>query len=109
MMKDVDGLSRHIDVLIHRYLTQARSVRLADIVKRPIAYSFGSFISYSNPRRVTTSKITITTEIFSTLPRFQLFIILHFTLLPSLFFNNIPFQNLLHIPFITLSPLMTLF
>ena len=108
MMKDVDGLSRLIDVLIHHYLTQARSMRLADIAKRPFAYSFGSFISCSNPRRVTASEITITTEKSSTLPHFQLFIILHFTLLPYLLFNHIPFQNLLHIPFITLFPLMTL-
>ena len=30
MMKDVDGLCRHIDVLIHRYLIQARCIHLAD-------------------------------------------------------------------------------
>ena len=33
MMKDVDGLSRHIDVLIHRYLIQVRGMRLVDISK----------------------------------------------------------------------------
>ena len=67
MMKDVDGLSRHIDVLIHRYLAQACSMRLVEIAKRPFAYSFDSFISCSNPRRVTISDSTITTEASSTL------------------------------------------
>ena len=42
-------------------------------------------------------------------PHFQLFVILYFTLLPHLFFNHIPFQNLLHILFITLFPLKKLF
>ena len=31
IMKDVDGLSRHIHILIHRYFTQASRMRLADI------------------------------------------------------------------------------
>ena len=39
MMKDVDGLSRHIDILIHRYFTQASRMRLADIAQRLFAYS----------------------------------------------------------------------
>ena len=75
MMKDIDGLSRHIDIFIHRYLTHARSIRLADIALRPFAYSFDSFISWSSPRRVTASDIAITAEVSSTL--FLLFIIHH--------------------------------
>ena len=67
MIKDVDDLSRHIDVLIHRYLSQARGIHLVDIVKRPFAYSFNSFFSCSNPRRVTTSDSNITTEASSTI------------------------------------------
>ena len=67
MMKDVDGLSRHIDIPIHRYLTQASSMHFADIAKRPFAYSLDSFIFCSNPRRVTAADITITTEVSSTL------------------------------------------
>ena len=66
MMNDVDGLSRYIDILIHRYPTQASRMHLADIAKRPFAYSFDSFIFCSNPRRVTASDITITTEVSST-------------------------------------------
>ena len=61
MMKDVDGLSRHIDILIHRYFTQASRMRLADIAQRLFAYSFDSFISCFNPRRVAASDITTTT------------------------------------------------
>ena len=67
MMKDVDDLSRHIDVIIHRYLIQAHDIHLVDISKQPYAYSFDSFISCSNPRRVTVSDSTITTETTSTL------------------------------------------
>ena len=67
MMKDIDGLSRHIDILIHRYLTQARGMRLVDIANQQFAYSVDSFISFSNPRRVTVSDSTITTEATSTL------------------------------------------
>ena len=66
MMKDIDGLSRHIDIIIHHYLTQSSIMRLADIALRLFTYGFGSFISCSNSRRVTTSDITITTEESST-------------------------------------------
>ena len=61
IMKDVYGLSRHIHILIHRYFTQASRMRLADIAQRLFAYSFDSFISCFNPRRVATSDITTTT------------------------------------------------
>ena len=84
-------------------------MRLADIEKRPFAYSFDSFISCFNPRRVTTSNITITTKASSTLPYLPSFIFLHFTLLPHLFFNHIPFRHPFHIHFITLFPLKTLY
>ena len=109
MMKDIDGLSRHIDVHIHRYLIQAHGLRLVDIAKRPFANSFDSFIFCSNPRRATVSDNTITTEATSTLPHFQLFIIIHFTLLRRLFFKHIPFQKILLILFIILFPLRILF
>ena len=67
-MKDVDGLIRHIDIFIHCYLTQAGRIRLSNITLRPFAYSFNSFNSCSNPRRVTASDITVTTEISLTFP-----------------------------------------
>ena len=79
MMKDVDGLIRHIDVLIYRYLTQASCMHLADSTTRPFACSFDSFVACSNPRRVTTSDTTISTEASSTL--YPLSIIHHSPLL----------------------------
>ena len=81
MMKDVDGFSRRVDVLIHRYLIQASRMHLADRTTRPFAYSFDYFVACSNPRRVTTSDTTISTAASSSLPHFQLFITLHFALL----------------------------
>lgn len=104
MIKDVDGLSSHIDILIHGYLTQASRMRLTDIVLRSFAYSLV---------RLTLVLIHVVSLLLTLLyplkylqpfPYFQLFIILQFTLLQNLFFNHIPFQNLFHIPFIILSP-----
>ena len=109
MMKDIDGLSRHIDVLIHRYLIQASCMYIVDRTTRPFAYTFDSSVACSNPRRVTTSDTTIFTAVSSPLPLFQLFITLHFTLLPHLFSNHLPFQNLLQILFVTSFPLKTLY
>ena len=43
MMKDVDGLRRHIDIIIHRYLVQANRMRVNDVTLRPFAYSYDSF------------------------------------------------------------------
>ena len=43
MMKDVDGLSRHIDILIHGFLTQANRMRVNDIALRSFAYSYDLF------------------------------------------------------------------
>ena len=62
MMKDVDGLSRHIDVLIHRYLTQAARIRVDDVAERPFIYSYDAFNACSNPRRVTKTDVTIVTN-----------------------------------------------
>ena len=56
-------------------------MRLADIAKRSFAYSFDSFISCSNPRRVTASDITITTEASSNLSPLSIIhhSLIHFT------------------------------
>ena len=109
MMKDFDDLSRHIDVLIHRYLIQASCMHLADRTKRPFAYSFDSFVACSNPRRVTACDTTISTASSSPLPHFQLFTTLHLTLLPHQVSNHIPSQILLQILFVTLFPLKKLY
>ena len=43
MIKDVDGLSCHIDPLIHRYLVQTYHMRANDNVLRPFAYCHDTF------------------------------------------------------------------
>ena len=68
MMKDVDGLSRYIDVLIHRYLTQAVRMQADDVAQRPFVYSYDAFNVCSNPRRVTKTDVTIVTNPSSLLP-----------------------------------------
>ena len=45
MVKDVDGVCRHIDPLIHRYLVDAEAMRSDDIDLRPFAYNFDVFFS----------------------------------------------------------------
>ena len=67
-MKNVDGFSRHIDVLIHRYLTQAARMRADDVAQRPFVYSYDASNTCSNPRRITTSNVTIVTKSSSILP-----------------------------------------
>ena len=52
MMKDVDGVCRHIDPLIHRYLVDANVMRSNDEMLRPFAYNFNVFSQCSNSRHV---------------------------------------------------------
>ena len=68
MMKVVDGLSRYINVLINRYLTQVIRIRADDVAQRPSVYSYDTFNICSNPRRITTSNVTIVTKSSSLLP-----------------------------------------
>ena len=72
MMKDVDGLSRHIDPLIHRYLVQTYIMRAADTTQQPFAYCHDTFASCSNPRRVVASDTTVITKSSFTLPFFPI-------------------------------------
>ena len=44
MMKDVDGVCRHIDPLIHRYLVDAAVMHSAEKMLRPFAYNFDVFL-----------------------------------------------------------------
>ena len=67
MMKDVDWLSRYIDLLIHRYLDQSYSMRAADTVQRYFAYCHDTFTSSSNPRRFVSSDTIVVTKSSSTL------------------------------------------
>ena len=68
MMKHVDGLSRHIDVLIHRYLTQVARMRAGTVAQRSFVCSYDVFNTCSNPRRITTSNVTIVTKSPSLFP-----------------------------------------
>ena len=68
MMKDMNGLSHHIDILIHRYLVQAYHMRANDIEIRPFTYCCDTFNTCSNPRRVTVSDTSVATKSFSLLP-----------------------------------------
>ena len=68
MMKDVDGLSRYINVLINRYLTQVIRIRADDVAQRPSVYSYDTFNICSNPRRITTSDVDIVTKSYSLFP-----------------------------------------
>ena len=68
MMKDADGLSRYIDVLIHCYFAQAARVRADNVVQRPFVYSYDAFNTCSSPRRITPSDVTIVTKQSSLLP-----------------------------------------
>ena len=91
MMKDVDGLSRHIDILIHGFLTQANRMRVNDIALRSFAYSYDLF------NTVPTNVVSLFPTLLYPLKHipsflhFPLFIIFQFTLLPNLLFNHIQF------------------
>ena len=43
VMKDDDGVYRHIDPLIHRYLVEVYTMRSNDICLRPFFYNFDIF------------------------------------------------------------------
>ena len=43
MMKDVDGICRHIEPLIHHYLFAATTMRSKEIMLRHFAYNFDIF------------------------------------------------------------------
>ena len=51
-MKDIDGVRRHIDPLIHRYLVDAAAMSSNDIALRLFAYNFDVFSQYTNLRHI---------------------------------------------------------
>ena len=75
MMKNVDGLSHHIDKLIHHYLVQPCYMRANDIVLRLFDYCYDTFTTCSNPCRITISNTTVVTKSSSLLS--QLSIVYH--------------------------------
>ena len=68
MMKDVDGVCRHIDPLIHRYLVDANVMRCNDEMLRPFAYNFNVFSQCSNPRHVSKHDVSTAIDTVSTIP-----------------------------------------
>ena len=75
MMKNVDGLSHHIDKLIHHYLVQPYYMQANDIILRPFDYCYDTFTTCSNPCRITISNTTVVTKSSSLLS--QLSIVYH--------------------------------
>ena len=53
MIKDVDTLSRHPDLLIHQYLATNSLMRCRGIQTHPFASNYDGFYNCSNPCHVT--------------------------------------------------------
>ena len=68
MMKDVDGICRNIDPLIHRYFIEAATMCSTNIRLRPFAYNFDIFSSCSNPRHVSVADTSSAHKTVSTIP-----------------------------------------
>ena len=68
MIKNVDGVYRHIDPLIHRYLVDAATMRSGDIKLRPVAYNFDVFSQCANPRHVSHHDVISDTVTISAVP-----------------------------------------
>ena len=68
MMKDVDGIFRHIDPLMNRYLIEAPAMPSTDIRLRPFAYNFDVFSSCSNSRHVSVADTSSAHKTVSTIP-----------------------------------------
>ena len=66
-MKDVDGICRHIDPLIHRYLNDVATMCSTDIRLPPFAYNFDVFSSCSNPRHVSVADTSSACKTISTI------------------------------------------
>ena len=113
MMKYVDGLGRYIDVLIHRYFAQAARMRADDVAQRPFVYSYDAFNTCSNPRRITTSNITIVTKLYYLLPALSIthhslinftsmYTVQSYSITPPtshIFYHIIPPENMLWLSF----------
>ena len=66
-MKDVDGICRHIDPLIHRYLIEAAAVLSTDIRLQPFMYKRDVFSSFPNPRHVSVANTSSAHNTVSTI------------------------------------------
>ena len=77
MMKDVDSLSRHPNLLIGQYLTNACILHSRDFRSRPFNYNYDVFHNCPNPRHVTATSRVLVSSTPSTPPPA---IIRHFSL-----------------------------
>ena len=68
MMKDIDELSRYIDILIHRYLVHAYHIRVIDRVLQLFAYRYNTFTTCSNPHCIAVSNTTVVVKSSSFIP-----------------------------------------
>ena len=98
MMKEIDTLSRHSDLLIHQYIATALLMRCRDIQTRLFAYHCHVFYNCSNPCHVIAlSRALISTS--SSIPNPP--IVHHYSIcflqsssLLHLLTNNLPTSNL---------------
>ena len=95
MMKDVDGVCRRIDPLIHRYLVDATVMRSKDIMLRPFAYNFNIFSNFFNPRHVSKYDVSTAIETVSTIPTPLSFIIIQYGSLPPC--SKYPHKHIFHL------------
>ena len=95
MMRDVDGVCRHIDPLIHRYLVDATVMRYKGIMLRPFAYNFNIFSQYSNPRHVSKDDVSTAIETISTIP--ILSVLYNYPIRFSSPLQSMPTQNIFHL------------
>ena len=82
MIKNVNGVCRHIDPLIHRYLVDATIMRFKDITLRPFSYNFNVFSQYPNPRHVPQHDVLTAIETVSRFLPPLSFIIIQFGSIP---------------------------
>ena len=97
MMQDIDGVSRYIDPLIHRYTITASRLHAEDVTERPFACSYDVFHSCNNPRHVTPSDTLSISITIATHPS-----------IPTLYYTSIKFSTIFSIrPVLPIEPRST--
>ena len=66
MIKDVDGVCRHIDPHIHRYLVGATAIHSKEILLRPFDFNFDVFLTCSNSHHVSQNDVSPAFDTVST-------------------------------------------
>ena len=78
MMKGVDGVCRHIDPLIHRYLVDVAAMRSDDMALRSFAYTLMFFLNVLTFVIFHTMMLSLILSVSLLLPLLQYFIIIQF-------------------------------